>query len=52
MDFPPQFHGLVDALWATYQPTILLWFGAMFGIVLLFGTGIMIWFVLRNVLGR
>ena len=52
MDFSPEFFALVAALWATYQPTILIWFGLMFGMVVMVATAVMLWYILRPILNR
>jgi hypothetical protein len=30
IEFPPEFYGLVEALWSTYQPAIWVWLALMF----------------------
>jgi hypothetical protein len=49
MEFPPEFYGLVAALWATYQYTILIWFGLMFAGVLILAFGVIAWHVVKPV---
>ena len=51
-EFSPEFYGMVAALWATYQPVILIWFGMMFSAVTLFGFGILVWNIIRPILNR
>jgi len=52
MEFPPEFFGLVAALWNTYQPAILIWMGLMFGAVVALATGIVLWNILHPILNR
>jgi hypothetical protein len=49
IEFPPEFYGLVAAMWATYQPAIFVWMALMFSAVVLFGFGIVAWSVIRNI---
>jgi hypothetical protein len=37
IEFPPEFFGMVEALWVTYQYSILIWMAIMLGFVLLLG---------------
>lgn len=48
MEFPIEFFALCAALWATYQPTILIWFVVMFAMVVILSTGILFWYVSRS----
>ena len=52
IEFPPEFYGLVAALWATYQPTVLIWMAVMFAAVVIMATAVLIWNILRPILGR
>jgi hypothetical protein len=47
MEFPPEFWALCSALWVTYQPTILIWFGVMFGMVVVLASAIMLYYIIR-----
>lgn len=49
MEFPPEFFGLVAALWTVYQPAILIWMGLMFAAVSLLSFGIVIFNILRPI---
>jgi hypothetical protein len=49
IEFPPEFYGMVAALWATYQYTIVIWLALMFGCVLFFGFGIIAWNIIRPI---
>ena len=50
MEFPPEFFGLVAALWNTYQPAILIWMGLMLGVVVVLATAIVLWSILRPII--
>ena len=43
IEFPPEFYGMVAALWATYQYTIVIWLALTFGAVMVLGFSILIW---------
>ena len=49
-EFTPEFYGLVDALWSTYQPTIWIWLAFMFSAIVLIGMGVVAWNVLRKII--
>lgn len=49
IEFPPEFYGMVSALWSTYQYTILIWMLVMFAGVALLALGIVISNVVRLV---
>jgi hypothetical protein len=51
IEFPPEFYGLVDALWSTYQPTIWVWMALMFSAFLILGVGVIAYNVIRRVTG-
>jgi len=43
IEFPPEFYGMVAALWSTYQYTIVIWLALTFGAVMVLGFSILIW---------
>ena len=47
--FPPEFHGMVSALWTVYQPAILVWMALMFCVVLVIAFGIVGWNIVRSI---
>jgi hypothetical protein len=47
--FPPEFFGLVAALWSVYQFTIWIWFASTFSGIVLIGLGIIIWSVVKRI---
>jgi hypothetical protein len=49
IEFPPQFFGLIAALWETYQPVIWIWFALMFAGVVILGFSVVVWSVVRRI---
>jgi hypothetical protein len=49
IEFPPEFFGMVAALWATYQPAIWIWMALMFSAVVIFAVGIIAWNIIRRI---
>jgi hypothetical protein len=49
ISFPPEFYGLVNALWATYQYAILIWMALTFAGVVVIGLGIVIYNTLHGI---
>jgi hypothetical protein len=48
IEFPPEFYGLAEALWITYQPAILIWLGLMFTAVVFVGIGSVAYSIIRR----
>jgi hypothetical protein len=48
IDLPPEFYGMVTALWSTYQYTILIFMGFFLAGVMLLTFGIIAWQVVRG----
>jgi hypothetical protein len=49
IELPPEFFGLVEALWVTYQPAIWIWLAVMFSGVVLLGIGVVAWSIIRKI---
>jgi hypothetical protein len=49
ISFPPEFFGMVAALWSTYQPAIWIWLAIMFSAVVIFGVVIIAWNIIRHI---
>jgi hypothetical protein len=50
IEFPPEFFGMVAALWQTYQPAIWIWMALMFSAVVIFAFGIVTWNIVRRII--
>jgi hypothetical protein len=50
--FPPEFFGMATGLWTVYWPVVFIWLFALVGMVMLAGVGLMIFFVIRPMLGK
>jgi hypothetical protein len=48
IQFPPEFYGLVTALWSTYQYIILIWMALTFAGIAIIGFGAAAWKIVRD----
>jgi hypothetical protein len=48
IEFPPEFYGLVEALWSTYQPAIWVWLALMFSAVVILGFIVVAYSIVRR----
>ena len=48
MDLPPEFYGLVSALWSTYQYAIMIWMACFFVGICIIGFVLVISRVLKT----